>query len=442
MTKKGKVVIAATLGILILGATGYAIAANADKGTEVRTEVVARRDLVSVVTASGYIQPKRKVDISADISGRVIELAVEEGNWVDKGDLLLRIDPTTYQAAVRRVEAAVAQAQAQSSQARANWLQAQNAARRAEQLSQGDNLISNQDLEQARTQVAVTEAQLEAARFGVAQAQAALSEAREALRKTTIVAPMSGRITRLNIEEGETAVVGTMNNPGSLLLTVSDLSEMEARVRVDETDVPHMSHGDSATVRIDAFPNQVFVGHVTRIANSAMQAPAASLGGAAGARAQSIDFEVVITLADPPEQLRPDLSATADIVTDSRRDALSVPIIALTVRGRDGKKFQASDGENTGPPSRSGARSNEVEDVEGVFVVRDKSVKFVPVDVGIAGDRYFEVRNGLTAGDIVVSGTYQAIRDLEDGDPIRVEAPRSTGERGARGTSDTAQGGK
>jgi HlyD family secretion protein len=439
MSKKKKLIVGGALVVLVFGAAGLAIAKGGEKGTEVRTEAVAPRDLVSVVTASGYIQPKRKVDISADISGRVIELPVVEGQWVNEGDLLLRIDPTTYQAAVRRAEAAVAQAQAQASQARANLLQAQSAAKRAEQLARGDQLISSQELEQARTQVAVTEAQLEAGRFGVAQAQAALSEAREALRKTTIVAPMSGRVTRLNIEQGETAVVGTMNNPGSLLLTVADLSEMEARVKVDETDVPHMTPGDSASVRIDAFPNQTFAGRVTRIAHSAVQSPTATAGMSSATSAQSVDYEVIITLAAPPEELRPDLSATADIVTASRKDALSVPILALTVRDPDGKKFRA--GQDAGAPGGAAQPAEKREqnaEVEGVFIVQDGKAKFVPVEVGIAGDRYFEVIQGLKPGEVVVSGSYQAVRDLEDGDAIRVATEKKPAQ--AKETSAASKG--
>lgn len=391
--------VAALVGAAVLAGGGLAgRSLLADGGAEVRTEVVARRDLVSVVTASGAVEPKRKVDISADISGRVIELAVEEGDWVEKGDLLLRIDPTSYQAAVRRAEAAVAQARARAAQARASLLQAESAARRAERLAEGAELVSAQDVEEARTRAAVAAAELEAARYGIAQAEAGLSEARDALRKTVIAAPMSGRVTRLDIEEGETAVVGTMNNPGSRLLTVADLSVMEARVKVDETEVPRISVGDSARVRIDAFPGRAFTGTVTRIAHSSIAGAASGL--AAGVSdPQSVDFEVVVTLADPPERLRPDLSATADIVTDSRRDALSVPIISLTVRSR---AEESAEGE------------------EGVFVLRGDSVVFVPVEVGITGDRYFEVKEGLSGGEVVVSGTYQTIRDLEPGAKVRV----------------------
>jgi HlyD family secretion protein len=417
------------VGVAAVGA--FASTAMADKGTEVRTEVVARRDLTSVVTASGTINPKRKVDISADISGRVIELTVEEGQWVERGALLLRIDPTQYQAAVRRAEASVAQAQARASQSRASLLQAQNAARRARQLAgSSEQLISTADVEQAETQAAVAQAESEAARFGVAQAQAGLTEAREALRKTTIVAPMSGRVTRLNIEEGETAIVGTMNNPGSLLLTIADLSVMEAKVKVDETEVPGITIGDSARVRIDAFPDRVFAGMVTQIANSSLQGATAAAAAGAGAE-QSVDFEVVVTLADPPEQLRPDLSATADIVTDTRGQALSVPIIALTVRDAKGKKLGGGGDEPdaAAPAAASASRAQDDEGVEGVFVMQGDTVAFVPVEVGIAGDRYFEVKTGLRGGETVVAGTYQAIRELETG--ARVRTPEAqTGESG------------
>ena len=410
-----------TAVIALAAVGGVGIASTRDKGVEVRTETVAKRDLVSVVTASGVIQPKRKVDISADISGRVIQVGVVEGQTVNVGDLLIRIDPTQFEALVRRSEAAVAQARAQAAQARANLLQAENAARRAEQLSAGDRLISNQELEQARTQLRVTQAQEEAARFGVSQAEASLSEARETLRKTTIVSPMAGRVTRLNIDEGETAVVGTMNNPGSLLLTVADLSVMEASVKVDETDVPRITFGDSASLKIDAFPDQVFTGRVTRISNSAIQA--AATGGQAQ---QAVDFEVIITLDAPPAELRPDLSATADIITDARRGVPAVPIIAVTVRDPEGKKILGGAEEDEATPGQDEEDPETAAvETEGVFVARAGKAEFLPVTVGIAGDRYFEVIKGLQVGDTVVAGPYAAVRDLEDGATIRTPASAS-----------------
>jgi HlyD family secretion protein len=425
------------IGVVVVGAIGaltaLAVTNKTERGVEVRTEKVERRDLVSIVTASGKIQPKKKVDISADISGRVIQVAVEEGQWVNKGDLLVRIDPTQYEAALRRSEAAVAQAQAQQAQARANVLKAQSDLRRSEQLAQGHELISPADLEQARTQASVSQAQFEAARFAVQQAQASVSEAREALRKTTIVSPMSGRVTRKNIEEGETAIVGTMNNPGTVLLTVADLSVMEAKVKVDETDVARVKLGDSASVRVDAFPNRTFSGRVTRIGNSAVQATAAQ----AASDQQSVDFEVVVTLENPPEVLRPDLTATADVVTDTRRRVLSVPIIAVTTRDRNGKKFKSSDeAKDAAAAGQDTTKLHGRDEVNGVFVLDNGKAKFVPVTVGITGDRYFEVTGGLHGGETVVSGTYQTIRDLEAGTPVHAAKPAAAAAGGAGSTKE------
>lgn len=424
MRKSRKILAGVALGAVVLGAAGVAVAKNGQKGPEVRTEAVGRQDLISTVTASGYIQPERKADISADVSGRVVELAVKEGQMVSGGDLLLRIDPSAFQAAVRRAEAMVAQAKAQSLQARANLLQAESAARRAEQLAQGDRLISSQDLEQARTQLKVTQAQAEASTYGVSQAEASLTEAREQLRKTTIVAPMAGRVTRLNIREGETAIVGTMNNPGSLLLTVADLGTMEASVKVDETDVPRLAFGDSATLKIDAFPDQTFTGKVTRIGNSSIKGQSATTQSG---QEQAVDFEVIITLDQPPAELRPDLSATAEIVTASRHGAIAVPIIAVTVRDPDGKKFdaQAKPGDEEDPSVAAEQKAAKAREQEGVFLIEDGKAKFAPVKVGIPGDRYFEILSGLKPGQMVIAGPYSAIRDLEDGQPVRLPTPKA-----------------
>ncbi len=421
--------------VVVVGGGAFAAFKGGGEGPGqlVRTEEVARRDLVSTVTASGKIEPKRRVEISADISGRVVEVAVEEGQWVNQGDLLLRLDPTQLQAAVRRAEAAVAQSQARAAQVRAQQLKAESDLRRNEMLARTNELISAADVEQSRTQAAVAVQEANGARFAVTQAQAALSEARDQLSKTTIRAPMSGRVTRLNIEQGETAVVGTMNNPGSLLLTIADLSVMEAKVQVDETDIPGLNVGDSASVKVDAFPGQSFPGTVTRIGNSSIQV--AGAGGSS--EQQSVDYEVVITLTHPPAELRPDLSATAEIVTDRRPGALSVPIIALTVRDREGKKFAAAEEGDEKAPAASEERRDE-DEVEGVFVLREGKAVWVPVRIGISGDRYFEVVTGLKGGETVVAGSYAAIREMQAGDALRVEAPAGAGKDGTK----AAEGGK
>jgi HlyD family secretion protein len=360
-----------------------------------------------MVTASGYIQPRLKVDISADIPGRVTDLYVEEGQWVEQGDVLLRIDRSSFEAAVNRATASVAQARAQAAQARANLLRAESELERAEQLAP-QNLLSPADLEQARTQLMVTEAQMEAAQHGVAQAEAGLSEANDQLRKTTISAPMSGHVVRLNIEVGETAVVGTMNNAGSLLLTIADLSEMEARVRVGETDIPEISLADSAVVRIDAYPDRTYAGKVTRIANSAVNAPTTT---STTQTSQAIDFEVVVALSHPPEDLRPDLTATADIITATREKVVAVPIIAVTVRDSEGAIFRAVN--EDAPPD------DEVTEVEGVFLLDGGTAVWAPVSVGVVSDWYFEVLSGLEPGDTVIAGPYSAVRDLEAGEMVR-----------------------
>lgn len=421
------------IGIVIVGGLiGVPIiaAATREKGTQVRIETVGTRDLVAAVNASGWIRPNRKVDVQSDIMGRIIDLRVVEGETVHRGDTLLRIDPSQYEAAVERARGALSEAQARQAQTRANLLQSQRNYQRLRQLADTDTaLVSRQALEEAETQVTVQSELLDAAEYGVLQARASLNEAVDRLSKTVLRATMDGTITRLDVEEGETAIVGTMNNSGSLLLTISDLSVMEAVVRVNETDVPHIELGDSAEISIDAFPKQVFVGRVTEISHSSVRPPGQNSPGTGAGQGQAVDFEVVIRLADPPASLRPDLSASADVITDRRANALSIPIIALTVRDRGVVQQlpQETPEANAAATTATGSTS----DVEGVFVVRDGKAHFVPVQVGIAGREYFEVIGGVTAGDSVVAGPYEAIRTLKEADPVRRLQNQNAGGRGA-----------
>jgi len=334
---------------------------------------------------------------------------------------------------VERARAALSEAQARSAQARANFLQAQRNAERTRQLAAVDTtLVSRQELEDAETQFEIQKELLEAAQFGVAQARAALSESQDRLAKTVIRAPMDGTITRLEVEEGETAIVGTMNNSGSLLLTVADLSIMEAVVRVDETDVPGIELGDSTEITIDAFPKERFTGRVTEISHSSVRPPEQLTGGTGAGGGQAVDFEVVIRLDVPPPGLRPDLSATADIVTDRRSAVLSIPIIALTVRERG--DIEALPQEDPAARAAAEAAAGTNDDIEGVFVVRAGKASFVPVQVGIAGREHFEILSGLNRGDSIVAGPYEAIRSLRQGDLIRILDPNAEATRGtARG---------
>src|SRR6266567_932548 len=330
MSKRNKVLLGGGIGVLVVVLILVSVSAKRDKGTEVRFETVGRRDLIAAVTASGKIQPKKKVDISADITGRITRIAVREGDLVTKGQFLLQIDPTIYQANLQQAEATLASSQAAAVQAKANRDQAERALKRTKELrDQNPNLISPEQLEQAQTAFEVADANLTAAQHQVDQARAAVRSARDNLRKTTLVAPMSGRVTRLPVEEGEVAVPSTFSKDIGLLMTISDLSVIQAKVQVDETDVVRLHLGDSVEVSIDAFPDTAFVGRVTKVSNSSTQNPGSS---APGQNDRAVDYEVEVTLHHPPSDVRPDLSATARIVTDTRKHALSIPIISLTVR--------------------------------------------------------------------------------------------------------------
>src|SRR5213595_584659 len=409
MSKRNKVLVGAGAAVLIVGLVVISAGARRDRGAEVRFEKASRRDLVAAVTASGKIEPKKKVDISADITGRITRIAVREGDLVTKGQFLLQIDPTIYQANLQQAEATLASSQAAAVQAKANRDQAERALKRTKELrNQNPNLISPEQLEQAQTAFEVADANLTAAQHQVDQARAAVQSARDNLRKTTLVAPMSGRVTRLPVEEGEVAVPSTFSKDIGLLMTISDLSVIQAKVKVDETDVVRLHLGDSVEVSIDAFPDTTFMGRVTKVSNSSVRD---STQAATGQNDRAVDYEVEVTLDKPPADIRPDLSATARIVTDTRKHALSIPIIALTVREHKPVSTEAR------PVDTSTARKKK--ETEGVFVVEKGVATFRPVKVGIAGDEYFEVLDGLKEDETIVAGPYQAIRDLKDGARVR-----------------------
>lgn len=411
MSKRTKLSVFGAIALALVLIVATAAMKGRNKATEVRIEKVERRDLVASVTASGQVQPHTKVDLSADITGRVVRLAVKDGDMVTKGQFLLEIDPTQYQANVERATAAVASARSQSAQARPSLLQAQRNYDRLAALKKANpTLVSDEQLEQLRTQVEVAQAQLEAANHAVDQASASMRDARSSLSKTTIVAPMSGRITRLTVEAGETAIMGTLNKDAATLLTISDMSLLETKVKVDETDVSRIKIGDSTVIQLDAFPDTTFIGRVSEISNSSVKA--GITGGTGSSSDQAIDYEVTITLVNAPPTTRPDFSATAKIITDTRRSALSIPIIALTVREDSTNKADTLATLGRKKPAKEVGKR----DVEGVFVVgKDNKVAFRPVHVGIAGEKYFEVLTGLKEGEQIVGGTYQAIRELKDG---------------------------
>jgi HlyD family secretion protein len=414
MSRRMKVGLAVAAVVLVVaGVVAFRINQKKNSGTEVRLEQVGRRDLISAVTASGKIEAKTSVDISADITGRIIDIAVREGDLVKRGQFLLQIDPAQYQAAVARAEGVVASTQATLLQTKATRDQAQRAWNRARQLAElGENLIAPEAAEQAQTALDVAEANYQSTRAQLEQSRASLRESKDNLAKTRLTAPISGRIVRLAVEEGEVAVPGTFSRETGLLMTVADLSVILAKVQVDETDVVRLTLSDSVDVTIDAYPDTTFSGRVTKVSHSAKLTPTQT---ASGSSDRAVDFDVEITLKQPPGEIRPDLSCTARIITETRDNALSIPIIALTVR--DHEKIP-SESEGAPKVDTLAARFKKKE-AEGVFVVRNGVATFRPVKVGVAGDEYFEVIDGLREGETIAAGTYQAIRDLKDGAKVR-----------------------
>jgi HlyD family secretion protein len=413
MSGKRKLIIAGVVAVGLIAIIVGNARSRSDRATSVRLAEVGSRNLVATVTASGQIQPKRSVDISADITGRIIVLPVEEGSWVERGALLVRIDASQYEAAVARARAAQSSAEASAIQARVNRDQAQRALDRSKRLRATDStLVSDEELERAQTNYDVSAALATAAEHQVDQSRASLQEAQEQLAKTILRSPMTGQVTRLAVEEGEVAVPGTFSRETGLLMTISDLSVIQVTIRVDETDVVRLHLGDSTEVSIDAYPDTAFTGRVTKIARSSVRV---SAGAGTGDRA--VDYDVEVTLEDPPPDIRPDLSATAKIVTATREDALAIPIIALTVR------------EHKPLSTENAPQDTTASEREGVFVVAEGIAQFRPVRVGIAGEEYFEVLEGLTSGDSIVAGPYQTIRDL--GDSTRVKPMRGAREEGS-----------
>jgi len=414
MSKNTKLSVAGIALLALAGIIALTAMRSGTKAVNVRIEPVQKRDLIASVTASGNVTPHTKVDLSSDITGKIVRLAVKEGEMVSKGQFLLQIDPQEAQAQVQRAEAALSAAKASTAQAKANLLQAQKSYERSLEIKKSNpQLISDEQLEQLRTTVDVDQAVFESQNHLVDQNTAELAQVRSALGKTTIYAPMAGRVTRLNVEGGETAIMGTLNKDAATLLTISDMSVLETKVKVDETDVARIRLGDSALVQIDAFPDTTFIGRVTKISNSSVKSATATQSTGD----QAVDYEVTIQLLNVPPETRPDFSATAKIVTDSRKNVMSIPIIALTVR--ENETIQSGDtaiGLGKPKPKKEVGKK----DVEGVFVVgTDNKVTFRPVRRGITGEKHFEVLSGLKEGEKIVAGTYQAIRELKDGTLVK-----------------------
>ena len=441
MSRRKKILIGVAIvlvGAAVVGANFYF---KKKDGIVVTAEAVRARDLEAIVSASGKLQAKRFVNMSAVQMGRVTRLAVEEGDRVKAGQFLLQIDPNILRGSVQRGEAAVAGARSGLEQARvgiataeANLTLARDQAKRQRELWK-EGLTTREALDQAESLLAVRETELQAAQSEVQSRQhmiqqesASLSTSRYNLDQVTLSAPFDGIVTRRNIEEGENVVVGTMNNAGTQLLTVADMSIVEAELEVDETEIPSVKIGQRAKVTIDAISGETFPGKVTEIGNSPLQTAAQAQAGQ-----QATNFKVVVTLDKAPEAVRPGFTCSAEITTGTRTQAVAVPIQAMAVRElvydkagkivrppKDDKKKRSRSPEPTVSAAELEPGQTRKE-VEGAFLMRDGIATFVPVKTGIAGDKYFEVLSGLKAGDQVITGPYNNVRNIKDGDTVRLE---------------------
>jgi HlyD family secretion protein len=454
-----KVTIGVGAVVVLGGIALYSVnQANKDIVT-VQTGKVGKQDLTSLVTASGEIRPKTYTNVLAEGYGKITEIAVKEGDHVRRGDVLLKLENIqpaadveaqraaqgSSEAAIKSAEANYRSAQAEVTRAKADFERAKFDWDRAKQLFEAE-LISKQEFDSrkasgesaaaavdaANARLQQSRAELDRTRSGLEQMNAVLTRARDVLRKTTITAPIEGVVTFVAVRVGENVVLGIQNSPGSYLMTISDMSVVTAEVKVDETDIVNVKQGQEADVTIDAVPGKTFKGRVTEVGNQAVLRTSglATTQTTSGSQ-EAKDFKVVITLNDPPQNVRPGLSTTAKIRTAERKDALAIPMQALAVRTRkdlddarmEAEKKAKGDSSVTlaaAKPATPGADPKK-EEIQGVFVVRNGKAEFVEVKTGITGVTDIEVLSGLKEKDEIVTGSFRALRTLKPGSRVKVD---------------------
>ena len=421
--KKRTILIIAGIVVLVAVVTGMALKGRGGKTPVVQTAKVTRSKIVQRVSATGKIQPKTKVEISADVSGKIEKLPVVEGQWVNKGTLLVTLARERYLAAVESAVAAVSAAEANASLVSENKTRTENEYKRSKQMvATGLESQSSFEAKQAEFQVEV--ARYKSAQDQVAQSRAALKQARDDLSKTTIYAPMSGTVSALNKEQGEIALGSQFQK--DVILTVADLTAMEAEVNVDENDIMSIALGQEADIDVDALPGQPLKGVVSEIGSSAV-----SQG--AGTTEQKTEFEIKIAILNPPKTLRPGMTASANITTKVNDNALSVPLQAVAARSVDQlamKGEKRKDAEGKYQADKDGF-------VEIVFCIENGKAVAKQVKTGIQGEDLIEVLNGLKEGDEIVTGSYRAIsKDLDNGAVVNVDNTKKP----ERGRPDGSQG--
>jgi HlyD family secretion protein len=458
-----KIAIGAGVVVVLAIMVGITVHQSGKNVVTVQTGKVQREDLSSVVSASGEIRPKTYVNIGANAYGKITHLYVKEGDHVKKGQLLAQLenvqssaDVSAGQASVQAAEtdaiaakAALDTSNADLQRAQADYDRNQLDWARAQDLFK-DGLIAKSDFDsrknawatadsgliQARARVAQAKAQKDSADRHVAQARANLTRVADVLQKTTYSAPYDGVVTSLPVREGESVVIGIQNALGSTLLTLADMSVITAEVKVDETDIVNVHLGQPAEVTIDAIPKKVFHGTVSEIGDNAIvRSTGVATSQQATASEEAKDFKVVVTVNDPPADLRPGLSTTAKITTAARASVLTIPIQALSLRTKaqlEQEKSTPGSVHAAGPaPKETASNSKSLQDdIQGVFVIRNKKAEFVPVTTGITGTSDIEVLNGLNDGDEVITGSYKVLRTLRSGSSVKIDnsAPKKEDE--------------
>ncbi len=414
-----KIIILVLLLVVIGGILYAAFGSKGEASFNVTVEKATRGDITSIVTATGKTFPESEVRISSEVAGEIIALPVRDGQRVERGDLLVRVNPDTLEAQAQQQEAALRATRANAAEAKAQHEQAEVDLRRIANLHER-GFATLEQLDSARTLVEVRRSTTHAMEARIEQQEMMLKEARNLLAKATIYSPISGTVTVLNSELGD-RVVGTGQFEGTHIMSVANLDKMEVRVEVSETDIIQVKIGDEATVELDAIPDSSFEGVVTEIANTAVNQ------SQQGSQDQLTTFLVKIRLLEPTPAIRPGMTATADIRTQTVNDVVMVPLQSVTVRSRDEVRTQlgqsastASENNDNGPTRRG--RSGRDNFQRLVFVVEDGKAKIVPVETGIADNRNIEIKSGLRSGQEVVTGSYRALsRELTHNATVRVE---------------------
>jgi len=403
MSKKKLIIGAIILAIIIIVIIAISMKKNGNHAIAVQTAKVERQKIVETVTATGRIQPKTQVKISADVAAKITHLPIKEGEWVEKGTLLVKLDRERFQAAVESAEANRRSAESNALLVKENMSKAEKDYTRTRELYE-KKLESQAIMDQAYATAQVEKARYKSSLEQVEQAKATLKQAQDDLSKTTIYAPMAGTISELNKEVGEIALGSQFQE--DVIMVISNLAGMEALVNVDENDIVSVSVGDSALIEVDALPDLVFNGEVSEIASSA------KITGA-GTSEQKTEFEVKISITDPGNQLRPGMTASSDIITEILTDALAIPIQCVTVRTLDQLKTRMTKAGKNLAIADSLSEPEYTADKDGfvqvVFILDNHKTSAKQVVTGIQSDTHIEIKEGIAEGDEIITGSYRAI---------------------------------